>query len=223
MRPVSVQTLEFYPYQVKGFENTYPRRSIVVLTPVDARDFKDAAGIGHEPYNGNVAIGVVLDQTGKIDQRLYGAPLAPLVQRAILQSAQEAGMNALTSNQSLSAALQAHSADYVLSSTITRFWVNKHRGPDTQAGPSWFTAADVAFKVAIYKPPFNVPFWQGTSSATYDDPPLPVAGMNPEDDTEIYDQPGQVLSVALTRAAAGIFKRDSLHSLIVEDSTALRR
>lgn len=219
MRPVSVQTLQFYPYQVKGFENSYPKRSIMVLPPVDARNFADAAGVGHEPYNGNVAIGVVLDQTGKIDQRLYGLPLAPLVQRAISQSAQEAGMAASTSTEPLATALRARAADYVLTSRITRCWVNKHRGPDTPAGPAWFTAADVSFDVAIYKAPFNVPFWQGNGSAAYDDPPV-MPGMNPEDDTEIYDQPSQVLSVALTRAAAGIFKSDSLHQLMVEDAAA---
>ncbi|MGH7917105.1 MAG: hypothetical protein ACREQE_06520, partial [Candidatus Binataceae bacterium] len=136
MQPVSVQTLEFYPYQVKGFEKTYPKRSIMVLPPVDARDFRDAAGVGHEPYNGNVAIGVVLDQTGKIDQRLYGSPLAPLVQRAISQSAQEAGLVALSSTEPLAAALGARTTDYVLASRITRCWVNKHRGPDTPAGPA---------------------------------------------------------------------------------------
>ncbi|MGH7933681.1 MAG: hypothetical protein ACREQN_11030 [Candidatus Binataceae bacterium] len=219
MKPVSIETVRFFPFQVKGFENTYPKRRILVLMPVDARDFKDIAGVGHEPYQGNPAIGVVLGQTGKIDQRLYGPQLVPLTQRAIAESAREAGMVVSTSADALDQALRTHVADYVLTSRITHFWVNKHCGPDIPAGSTWFTGADVALEVAVYKPPFNVPFWQGDSASAYNDPPLPAAGASPEDETEIYDQPGQVLSVALTRAAAGIFKRDSLHTLIVEDST----
>ena len=59
---------------------------------------------------------------------------------------------------------------------------------------------------------------QGDSDAAYDDPPLSANTGNPEDETEIYDQPGQVLSVALTRAVAGIFKRNDLRTLISQDS-----
>ena len=33
----SVQTLEYYPYQVKGYQNSYPRKTIQILMPVDAR------------------------------------------------------------------------------------------------------------------------------------------------------------------------------------------
>jgi len=71
--------------------------------------------------------------------------------------------------------------------------------------------------VAIYKPPFPVPFWQSSSAAEYNDPPTPAAGARPEDETEIYDQPGEVLSVALTRAVAGIFRRDDLRTLVLQD------
>jgi hypothetical protein len=39
----------------------------------------------------------------------------------------------------------------------------------------------------------------------------------------IYDHPGEVLSVALTRAVAGIFKREALHQLIVQDSSSAPR
>jgi len=44
----------------------------------------------------------------------------------------------------------------------------------------------------------------------------------PEDQASIYDQPGEVLSVAFTRSVEGIFKRSDLHSLIIQDH-ALRR
>src|ERR1035441_1102460 len=36
--PTSVQTVEYYPYQVKGYQNSYPHRTIVVLLPADSRD-----------------------------------------------------------------------------------------------------------------------------------------------------------------------------------------
>jgi hypothetical protein len=218
MEPASTQALEYYPFQVKGYQNTYPKKRLVVVPVLDQRDFKDAAGVGHEPYKGEPAIGVILDQSGKIDQRLYGPPLEPLVQNAVARAAQEAGMFSSTTVITLKQTLAAHNSDYVLLATITRCWVNKHRGPDNQSGVTWFAAADVALQVAIYKPPFGVPFWQGESVSNYSDPPAPTAGSSPEDETEIYDQPGQVLSVALTRAVAGIFKRDDLHTLILQDS-----
>jgi hypothetical protein len=111
----------------------------------------------------------------------------------------------------------------VIQCKIARFWVDKHRGRDNAAGATWSASAEVALDVVVYKAPFDVPFWQGESDATYDDPPAPVTGVAPEDETEIYDDPGQVLSVGLTRAVAGIFKRDDLHTLITEDSPLTRQ
>ena len=217
MQPVSVETVEYYPFQVKGYQNTYPKKKILVVPVNDVRDFKDVGGVSHEPQDGRPAIGVVLDQTGKIDQRLYGSALEPLVQQSIVQSAEEAGMASSTSALPLKQALAARGADYVVAAEIKRCWVNKHRGPDNQAGPTWSASAEVALSVAIYKPPFDVPFWEGESEATYADPAA-VAGANAEDETEIYDRPGEVLSVAVTRAVAGIFKRDNLRELIQQDA-----
>jgi hypothetical protein len=219
----SVQTLEYYPFQVKGYQNSYPKRRVIVLTAVDAREFKDTSGAAHSPDNGNPAIGIVRDKSGEIVQRLYGPALEPLVQEAIVRAAEEAGMISSSSNMALKQALDARQAQYLIQAKIARFWIDKHRGPDNAAGPSWFASAEVALDVVVYKPPFDVPFWQGESDATYDDPPAPVSGSAPEDETEIYDEPGQVLSVALTRAVAGIFKRDDLHTLITEDSTLVHQ
>lgn len=219
MEPLkSTQDLQYYPFQVKGYQNSYPKRRVMVLKVDDTRDFKDTSGAAHSPDNGNPAIGVIRDKSGEIVQRLYGPALEPLVQQSITQAAQEAGLISSSSNVPLKEALNSRQSTYVISAKIARFWVSKHRGPDSAAGPTWSANAEVALDVVVYKPPFEVPFWQGESDATYDDPPAPVAGTAPEDETEIYDDPGQVLSVGLTRAVAGIFKRDDLHTLINEDS-----
>jgi hypothetical protein len=224
MEPLtSVQALQYYPFLVKGYENTYPNRHVMVLAAIDARDFKDNSGVAHTADNGNPAIGVIRDRSGEIIQRLYGPPLQPLVQQAITEAAKEAGYTSVSSNLTLSQVFTSRQAQYVITPKIARFWVDKHRGPDTAAGPTWSATAEVALDVVVYKVPFNVPFWQGESSATYDDPPAPVAGAAPEDETEIYDDPGEVLSVALTRAVAGIFKRDDLRMLITEDSPPIRQ
>jgi hypothetical protein len=214
----STQALQYYPFLVKGYENSYPQRHLMVLAAVDTRDFKDTSGAAHSSDNGQPAIGVIRDKSGEIVQRLYGPALEPLVQQSIMQAAQEAGMISTSSNLGLKEALNSRQARYVITSKIARFWVDKHRGPDNAAGPTWSATAEVALDVAVYKSPFDVPFWQGESDATYDDPPPPVAGVAPEDETEIYDDPGQVLSVGLTRAVAGIFKRDDLHTLMTEDT-----
>jgi len=218
MAPPSLQTVQYFPFQVKGYQNTYPKRRVAVLNVVDARDFKDTSGVAHAPDDGNPAIGVIRDRSGEIDQPLYGPLLGPLAQDAIAQSAQEAGMMSSSSAMPLKQALAARPAQYLVAAKIARCWVDKRRGPDNPAGPTWSATAEVALDVTVYKPPFDVPFWQGESDATYDDPPAPVAGVAPEDETEIYDEPGQVLSVAFTRAVAGIFKREDLRSLIAEDS-----
>ncbi|MGA2410733.1 MAG: hypothetical protein ABSG46_10145 [Candidatus Binataceae bacterium] len=222
--PQSIQTIEYYPFQVKGYQNTYPKRTIAILTPVDARNFQDTGGISHDPFQGHPAVGVILTQTGKIDQREYGPDLASLVQDAITHSAHEAGLNSSALNLPLSQALKSHPADYVMAATITEAWVNKHRGPDDTDGAVWYSTASVTIDAAVYKPPFEVPFWQGESTAQFNDPPLAAMGsINPEDDTAIYDDPGQVLSVALTRAVAGLFKRDDLRTLIGEDTNISHR
>ena len=219
----SIQALQYYPFQVKGYQNTYPKRLVIVLPAVDARDFKDASGAAHLADGGNPAIGVIRDRSGGIIQRLYGPALEPLIQQSIIQAALEAGMTSSSSDMPLKEVLSSHQAQYVIATRIARFWVDKHRGPDNAAGTTWSATAEVALDVVVYKPPFEVPFWQGESEATYDDPPAPVAGVAPEDETEIYDDAGQVLSVGLTRAVAGIFKRDDLHTLITEDSPLPRQ
>jgi len=216
--PASIQKLQYYPFQVKGYQKGFPAKHIVVLSAADARSFKDAGSVNHEPYQEHPAIGVILDRHGQVAQQLYGPDLAPLLRDAIAQSALEAGMTSSTSPQTLKDALKARGADYVLTARVTGLWVVKQRGTGNEGGPTWFSAADVALDITIYKPPFAVPFWQGSSAAEYNDPPKPAAGARIEDETEIYDQPGEVLSVALTRAVAGIFQRDDLHTLVLQDT-----
>ena len=218
MAPTSVRTVQYYPFQVKGYENTYPKHTMIVLPVVDGRDFKDTSGWPQAAVEGHAAIGVIRDRSGDIDQRIYGPPLEGLVQQSLAEAAREAGLKASVSNMALKQALAGRQSDYLLQAKVVRFWVNKHRGPDNQAGATWYASAEVGVDVIIFKPPFDVAFWQGESDATYDDPPPPIAGSLPEDETEIYDDPGQVLSVALTRAVAGVFQREDLHTLISEDT-----
>jgi hypothetical protein len=219
LEPTSIQTVEYYPFQVKGYQNSFPNRTLIVLLPVDARTM---TGPNSEPLNGDPAVGIVTDQTEQVIQRLYAEPLPRVVQGAIRRSAEEAGLGATTKDQS-NYAPEGRMADYVMATRITRCWVKKHRGPDGRFGPTWSTAADFALEVIVYKPPFKVPFWQGTSSSTYYDPPIGSFGLGPEDEAGIYDDPGQVLSVALTRAVAGIFQREDLRSLVQEDHISASR
>lgn len=62
-----------------------------------------------------------------------------------------------------------------------------------------------------------MPFWQGTSSSLYNDPPIGSFGLGPEDEAGVYDNPGEVLSVALTRAVAGIFQHEDFRTLVSQD------
>ncbi|HEY6395139.1 MAG TPA: hypothetical protein VIX12_06945 [Candidatus Binataceae bacterium] len=218
----SVQTLEYYPFQVKGYQNSYPHRSMLVLVTDDTRDFSDAGAADHSPQDGNPAIGVVTDHAGTVYQRLYSSPLGAIVQTAIARSAGEAGLESSLSPETAYQPGKKMSADYVLASKVVRCWVRKRVGADGRYGPVSATAATFSLDVTVYKPPFRVPFWEGKSQSTYDDPPVGSFGLGPEDEAGIYDEPGQVLSVALTRAVAGIFSRPELHTLIDEDQVRPR-
>jgi hypothetical protein len=213
----SHQKLEYYPFQVKGYQSSYPHRDVLVLTPVDDREFTDARTDDHAPLGADPAIGIVLNQQGNIIQRLYSDPLPGIVQGAIARSAEEAGMTAKTSPDTQYQAGQKLDDDYVIASRITRGWVIKRRGADGRYGPVWATAANLALEVTVYKPPFSVPFWKGTTNSNYNDPPVGSFGLGPEDEAGIYDEPGQVLSVALTRAVAGIFERPDFRTLVMQD------
>jgi hypothetical protein len=208
----STQTLEYYPYQVKGYQNSYPKKTIEVLMPADARAATDSA----QPLNGNPAIGVIIDQSGNITERLYSSPLGPTLQAAIGRSADEAGLSA-SSSPDVTYKPGVKNADYVLESKVRRCWVKKSRSAGGQDGPVWRTAADVVLDISIYKPPFRVPFWTGSTNDTYYDPPVGSFGLGSEDEAGIYDEPGQVLSVALTRSVAAIFQRQDLRNLMLED------
>ena len=214
----SVETVEYYPYQIKGYQNSYPGRAIVILMPTDVRDLTgpNSAAMGNQP-----AIGIVTDQSDDVIQRLYSQPLSPILQNSIGRSAEEAGLHAIASDLSAYDGGKQN-GDYVMAAQITKCWVKKHRGGDVHFGPTWATQADFAVQVTVYKPPFKVPFWQGISSQSYFDPPIGSFGLGPEDEAGIYDQPGQVLSVAMTRAVAGIFERDDLRALIQSDRMTVR-
>lgn len=208
----SVQTLEYYPYQVKGYQNSYPRKTIQILMPADARDVTGQAA----PLNGNPAIGTIVDQSGNVTERLYTAPLGPILQAAIGRSADEAGLSA-SSSTDLAYKPGVRNTTYVLESKIRRCWVKKARSANGDSGPVWRTSADFALDIAIYKPPFSVPFWTGSTNDTYDDPPVGSFGLGSEDEAGIYDEPGEVMSVALTRSVAAIFQRQDLRNLMLED------
>ena len=217
--PTSVETVEYYPYQVKGYQNSYPHRTIVILLPTDARDLN---GPNAAPKDGQPAIGIVTDQSETVIQRLYSQPLPPIVQGAIARSAEEAGFHSSAENQSAYLTDAKRNADYVLAAQITKCWVKKHRGLDGRFGPTWATVADFTVMVTVYKPPFKVPFWQGSSAQSYFDPPIGSFGLGPDDEAGIYDEPGQVLSVAMTRAVAGIFERDDFRTLVQGDHMTVR-
>jgi hypothetical protein len=217
LEAVSIQKLEYYPYQVKGYQGSYPQRTVVILRPVEAREFLDSGTNDHAAHGEDPAIGITRNQTGNVVQRLYSAPLGPIVQNALAGSLEEAGMTPRLSAENKYQPDKLISADYVLASKITRCWVVKRRGGDGGYGPIWATSADFAIDVTLYKPPFTVPFWRGTSQSTYNDPPIGSFGLGPEDEAGIYDEPGEVLSVALTRAVAGIFQRPDLRTLVMQD------
>lgn len=214
----SVETVEYYPYQVKGYQNSYPHRSIVVLMPTDARDL---TGPNAAPLDNQPAIGIVTDQSESVIQRLYSQPLGPIVQGAIARSAEEAGFHSSADASTTYTGDKFSNSDYVLATQITKCWVKKHRGPDGR-GPTWSTVAEVRLQVTVFKPPFKVPFWQGASPQAYYDPPIGSFGLGPDDEAGIYDNPGQVLSVAMTRAVAGIFQRDDLRALVQGDHMTVR-
>jgi len=213
----SIQTLEYYPHLVKGYQNSYPPKRLLILIAVDSRDLKNIKQEDSAPLGGNPSIGFTVDQNKNVIQRLYSAPLGPIVQKALELSASEAGLVALNSASSEYKSQKETGEDYVLETRITKCWVKKRRGPDGRNGPTWFTNADFTIDATVYKPPFRTPFWQGRSPATYDDPPI---NASPEDDTGIYDEPGQVLSIALTRAVAGVFQQNDLRMLITEDQVS---
>lgn len=219
----SLQSLEYYPQLVKGYQNTYPSRRVLVLASIDAREFRDPTAAIHAADQGNPAIGVLLNADGAIEQRLYSAPFLTLVQKAIERSAEEAGMVAIESTDSTYSGARKKDEDYVLESRIVRCWVKKQRGPNKGQGPTWRTTAEFVIDAMLYKPPFQVAYWQGRSAAEYSDPPLDHTRGASDDETAIYDEPGQVMSIALTRAVAGIFDRDDLRTLITQDRMVRRR
>jgi hypothetical protein len=214
MESASNQNVVFYPGLVKGFEHTYPSRRILVLAVTGGcGDSSQTAAQGADPPGEQ--IGITLDSTGATIQRLYSTDLNSTAQKALEQAAQEAGMIAsgLTDTQYNPKSV---GVDYVLQSRIAKCWVKKQRVVDNDKNPSWQTMAEFALDATIYKPPFHVPFWQGVSNETYSDPP-DNPGLMPDDEASIYDEPGEVLSVAFTRSIEGLFKHGELHSLVIQD------
>ncbi len=209
----SIQKVEYYPYLVKGYQNSFPHRSILILEPVDARP----PGNANAPSSdGKTAIGVTTGRSENVLQRLSSDPLSPIGQDAITHSAEEAGLLAIARPQE-GYDPNDRGADYVLASRIVRCWVKRHRGPHGDSDEGWMTEASFALEVIIYRTPFKVPFWEGTSSTGYHDPPIGRYGLGTMDEPSIYEHPGEDLSIAMTRAVAGIFERQDLRTLILND------
>jgi hypothetical protein len=209
----NLQKLEYYPRLVKGYQNSYPARRILILLPSDARSKESSE---HHDDPATTAIGEIVSSSQQVQQRLYASALGPIVQSALAQSAEEAGLTPTPGEKPSYTQVRNKNEDYVIETRIVKCEVKKQRGQDTRFGPTWQTEAQFSLEAVIYKPPFRVPFWQGASSESYYDPPLRGI-LGPEDRTGIYDQPGQVLSIAMTRAIAGIFKRPELRNLFAED------
>jgi hypothetical protein len=213
LKPISIETVRYYPYLVKGYQDSFPHRSVLVLAPVDAH------GLGNPkiaPLDGRPEIGVTNNRSEVVLQRLYSAPLAPIVQKAIAHSADEAGLLATVASGAKYDP-RRRGVDYVLASTITQCWVKKHLAANGDSGPAWRTVAKFALEVTLYKPPFKVAFWKGESSVEYEDPAWDSYALGPGDEISIYEHPGEDLSVAMSRAVAGIFQRQDLHMLVLED------
>ena len=132
--PTSTQTIEYYPYQVKGYQSTFPRRTVLVLLPTDEREFPASDGSDHAPLDGRPAIGVVINAQGDVVQHLYSEPLGPTIQKAIAGAAQEAGMTAEVADYADYTPDRAKNVDYVVATIIRRCWVSKRRGTDSQDG-----------------------------------------------------------------------------------------
>jgi hypothetical protein len=215
--PPSVQQIQYYPYQVKGYQNSYPGRRMLILMPSDVHRPPAESRISTDRYGDDVPVGLSEGENGQVAFELYTPPLGPIVQDALRQSAHEAGLVSSVSSGTAYQPGKDLKVGYVMQSQIVQFWVTKKLGPGGDAGPAWFTQANVALDVTVYKPPFTVPFWQGSGAATYEDPPIDSPNASPEDETAIYDKPGEVLSVAMTRAVASIFNRSDLHALVIGD------
>jgi hypothetical protein len=213
LKPISIETVRYYPYLVKGYQDSFPRRSVLVLAPVDAHALSNPK---IAPLGGRPEIGVTSDRSEAVLQRLYSAPLAPIVQKAIAHSADEAGLLATVASGAKYDP-RRRGVDYVLASRITQCWVKKHLAANGDSGPAWRTLAKFALEVTLYKPPFKVAFWKGTSSVEYEDPAWASYLLEPDDEISIYEHPGEDLSVAMSRAVAGIFQRQDLRMLVLED------
>jgi hypothetical protein len=61
--PTSVEALAYFPFQVKGYQNSYARRRILVLTPADARRW-----IIHDGHDGKILYA---------SETMAGAPVGP--------------------------------------------------------------------------------------------------------------------------------------------------
>jgi len=224
---VSVESLEYYSGEVKGYQNSYPEDHVLVLAPVDHRNLPVSNDAGDNDLTvpgGSAEIGVIYDQDSDILQRIYTQPIEPIVQSALAKSAKEAGLVPAVSDKALESALRRRAEDYVLASQITKCWLERRTidDPYNQKAIS-VTAAVFELKVQVYKPPFHVAFWQGNRAVDYSDPSLVYGAPDPAGPVSLYEHPGQVLSVALSRAVAGIFANDSLRQLIMEDSRTNQR
>src|SRR5262249_7760810 len=85
----SVEKVEYFPFQVKGYQGSYPHRAMIVLTPVEQREFKNEGNVDTAPMGSNPAIGDVFDNAGYVKTKLYADPLVPIVQQALVRAASE--------------------------------------------------------------------------------------------------------------------------------------
>ena len=128
---------------------------------------------------------------------MYSTPLGPIVQGAIGRSADEAGMTASSSSETDYKPSIKNTTEYVLASKIRRCWAKKAPGPSSQYGPGLaddggFRAGRFDLQAAVQRAVLDREHQRYLRRSAGG-----VVRLGSEDEAGIYDEPGEVLSVAL--------------------------
>ncbi len=189
--------LHYLPGFVPGSENVF-RPVKIAVAPV--------AGPG---ASGRIEVGAIYSADGMLEKSLYVADAGPIVTRALMRGLGDAGLKPVALDTPPPDGKPPPGADYLMTTELEQMSVDKHFGAQKTVHGQYFTMkAAVRIKFSLASRAGGT-VYAGELTGLEQEPPTPVGH---EEFLPLETEPGESLSVAMSRAVGALMLQPNLQA-----------